>query len=220
MKNALPAIVALLLAVSYGLAEGWRTDRWSQSDRLEQAAALCVNVPSTIGEWDGADQELDASQIALAKINGYIMRRYVHRRSGDLITVMLLCGRPGPISVHTPDICFQAGGLEMKATPQRTTKVDVAGPTTGAEFWSARFEKPGAVGAGAQVLWSWTTDGSWTAAEFPRYQFARAKALFKLYVIHSPLEIDPKRGEDPELDKFLRDFLPAVQNALFPSRKD
>ena len=93
-------------------------DRWNQSEVVVRAAARCADVPRTIGDWEGADQQLDSRQIALAKIYGYVMRRYVHRKSSDAVTVMLVCGRPGPIAVHTPDICFQGGGFAMKAVPQ------------------------------------------------------------------------------------------------------
>jgi Protein of unknown function (DUF3485) len=216
MGTALPTIVAFILTVSFGVAEGWWSGRWKRSEGLDRAAARCVDVPRTIGEWEGADEELDARQLSLAKINGYIWRRYVHRLSGDAITVMLVCGRPGPIAVHTPDVCFQGGGMEMKTSPQRF-RLDVPDPAGAAEFWATRFEK---AGSGYMVRWSWTTDGSWKAADSPRIQFARAPALYKLYVIHPSTKPDQKPDDDSELDSFLRALLPAMQTGLFPSPRD
>ena len=218
MRCASIAIVALLCTVAFGLAEGWWTNRWHSSGEIDQAAARCKEVPLTIAYWDGVDQELDDRQLKLAKINGYILRKYVHRQTGDVITVMLVCGRPGPIGVHTPDVCFQSNGMEMKGAPEQI-HFDLEAPRSASNFWGARFEEPGPIHTGTAVLWSWTADGQWSAPDSPRIQFARAAALYKLYVIHPTNQLDQKPGSDADVDKFLRVFLPACK-ALFPSGKD
>ena len=42
--------------------------------------------------------ELDAMQISIADISGYLMRRYVHGKTGAAMDILLVCGRAGPVS--------------------------------------------------------------------------------------------------------------------------
>ena len=204
--------VALLLVASFGVAEGLWTGRWAPSEVLDRAAARVADVPRSLGEWEGADADLDAREVALAKLRGHLRRTYTHRQTGETVTVMLLCGQPGPISVHTPDVCFQGQGSVMAGAPKRET---IAADDPSAEFWSARFERSGPVGTEASVaLWGWSSDGRWEAADRPRVRYARAPFLYKLYVIR-PLRNSAKEANDPALSEFLGLFLPAARAALF-----
>src|SRR5437016_5872335 len=113
MMRILPILTALALIVAFGCAEGEWTNRWSSSDATEKAAARLSDIPATIGAWDGHDTPLDPRQVAQAEMAGYLMRRYVHRPTGEAVSVLLVCGRPGPTSVHTPEICFPASGYNL-----------------------------------------------------------------------------------------------------------
>jgi hypothetical protein len=214
MSKAIPTAAAFLLLAAYGVAEGLWTDRWNTSRAAEIAAARLAGVPRTIGEWEGEDAELDPRVIALAELKGYVQRKYTHRETGSVVSVLLLCGRPGPISVHTPDVCFQGQGYVLTAPPQRRG-VEAAGLRT--EFWNGRFEHKGAlVPESTTVFWSWSADGRWQAPDNPRLHFAREGALFKLYVIRSVVQAGDRPVGDPDLDAFMAAFLPAAQAALFP----
>lgn len=214
-KILLPAAAFLMLA-AYGVAEGIWTDRWDTSRAAEVAAARLGGVPRVVGAWEGEDQELDARQVAMAELKGYVMRRYTHRDTGGVVSVLLVCGKPGPISVHTPDVCFGGLGYTLAAPPQRRS-VEAAGLPAPAEFWGGRFENRNApVPEAMTALWTWSADGRWRAPDNPRLGFARSGALFKLYVIRPVVEAGDRPAGDPGLDDFLRAFLPATQGALFP----
>jgi hypothetical protein len=214
MTKLLPVAAAFLLLAAYGVAEGLWTDRWNTSRAAEIAAARLAGVPSTVGEWEGEDSEMDARVVALAELKGYVQRKYTHRETGGVVSVLLLCGKPGPISVHTPDICFQGQGYVMAAPAQRRG-VEAGG--LAAEFWQGRFEHKGAlVPEATTALWAWSADGRWQAPDNPRFHFARSGALFKLYVMRSVVEAGGQPAADPALDAFLAAFLPAAQAALFP----
>ncbi len=215
MRYKLPALVGVLLAVSFGVAEGLWTGRWRTDDDVKGPAARLANVPMTFGEWEGSAMELEQRQLTIGKIDGYVMRSYVNRHSGDSISVLLVCGRPGPISAHTPDICFPGGGVEMQSKMVQH-KVEIEKIKKPAEFWAARFGKGQGFFQSSAVMWSWTTDGNWSAPENPRIRFGRSPALFKLYVIHPMTKPDQVPTEDRDLEGFLQEFLPVVQNALFP----
>jgi hypothetical protein len=202
-----------LLAVS-GLAHGLWTGRWQRSDALDVALARVGHVPLTVGSWKGHDLEVDPAPFRQARAEAYWTRRYEDSK-GRAVTVILMCGRSGPLAVHTPDVCYRGAGYEMAGDPE---SVDVsAGPGGPAHFWTARFQKeePGAAGQ-LRLLWSWSTGGGpWLAPERPRLTFAGQPALYKLYVIRDLTTPDEPLAGDPALD-LLRDLLPALDRALAP----
>jgi hypothetical protein len=213
MNRYMLLTAGLLLTVAYGAAEGVWTGRWAAGD-IERVAERVAHTPKVLGEWEGTDHEIDARAVKIGRLDGHLLRTYTHRRTGEAVTVMILCGKPGPIAVHTPDVCFQGQGRVMAGQPKRQPA-----PAGGAEFWSARFDQE--TGAGANqtaVSWAWSADGRWEASDSPRLDYARCPYLFKLYVIR-PLDRAGRDGEgDPALAEFLRAFLPAAGSALFPPR--
>src|SRR5262245_32289500 len=116
MPRYTPALVAVALVVVSGLVHGFWTDRWSTSHAPAEAAERLARVPLDAGEWQG--QDLPNATRFTEAITGQMYRRYVHRSTGSVVTVALICGLPGPVSIHTPDVCYKAGGYEV-ATPAR-----------------------------------------------------------------------------------------------------
>ena len=57
------------------------------------------------------------------------------------VGVLLLCGRPGPVSVHTPDLCFPGAGFQEAGEP---TRCPIPG-SPGDRFWVRHFRKAAAV---------------------------------------------------------------------------
>ena len=53
--------------------------------------------------------------MARAGIKGCVYRRYRNPRTGESVSVLLVCGRGGPISVHTPDVCYAGAGYRPTA---------------------------------------------------------------------------------------------------------
>lgn len=214
MRTSLPYLAASLIVVASGVVHGLRTDRFARSHELRDAVARLDLVPMDFGDWVGRPVEMDRRQLEAAGIAGSVMRRYENRRDGRALDVLLVCGRPGPISVHTPDICYAGAGYALQADQARTP-LSYGDPRRAAEAWRGDFLKQGSVTAsGLRIFWSWTDGGGWTAADNPRLAFVGRRALYKLYVIRStggnaaaPLEGDPGVG-------FLGEFLPELDSAL------
>src|SRR5690348_14337503 len=109
MKRSLPAVAAVVLVVACGVVHGFWTGRWSGITNTDVAAHL-AQVPLDVGDWQGHDLEADARlKDGMAAV---LYRSYVHRQSRETVTVYLVCGRPGPVAVHTPDVCYAASGFE------------------------------------------------------------------------------------------------------------
>jgi hypothetical protein len=162
------------------------------------------------GIWEGRALEIDAAQLAQAEVVGHCSRRYVNHRTGQEVTILLICGQHGPISVHTPDICYAGAGYAMHGAPE----LHRAG--SGAEFHTARFAKTGANPDPLRIFWAWSDGGPLAAPENPRLAFARAGALYKLYVIRRMGSIEEPLDTDPCLD-FLKALLPELNKCLSPT---
>src|SRR5829696_5002011 len=103
MLRFLPAVVALSLVAAYGVFEGLWTERWGPSANAGVVVERLAAVPLTVGEWEAQELTLSPREVEKAEISGYLSRQYVHRPTGNTLTVLLVCGRPGPVSLHTPD---------------------------------------------------------------------------------------------------------------------
>jgi hypothetical protein len=208
--------VAVLLA--YGLAEGYWTDRWSLSKELAEAPGRLAEVPHDVGPWRGEDGELDPRQARRGEILGSLLRRYTNRQTGEVLTVLLVCGRPGPIAVHAPEVCLGGAGFALKEKPA-SQEIAGAGLSGGDTFWAGAFHKPdAAVPENLELYWSWNGGDGWQAVGRPRFAFAGKRVLYKLYVSRPAPAPAPATGggERAGPGAFLKVFLPEVQRALFP----
>src|SRR5262249_34842779 len=157
----------------------------------------------SFGDWVGQGLEMDPRTFALTGCRSYAIRSYVNRRTGETIEVTIVCGRPGPASIHTPDVCFRGAGFELAGEPSAWT---VTSSKEESPFQAALFHRSQASGAlDLRVLWSWSAPGAWQAPENPRIAFASQPALFKLYVIRQMLRDDEPLAEDP-CNAFIRAF--------------
>ena len=208
-KAGLLTAVAILLAI--GAIHGLWTDRWAISAEPEASAAKLSGVPMTVGDWQSEPLVISPRELERGAIVDYVGRLFVNVRTKSRLQVFLVCGRPGPISVHTPDICFEGAGYHMTSAPVKIS-LESLPPS---EFWQVKFVKQGAEPQqNLRVFWGWTSDGQWEAPDNPRLEFARSKALFKLYVIHDLPRPGLPPDKDPSLD-LLRVLLPELQKCLF-----
>jgi hypothetical protein len=207
-------IVAACVVLAAGLIHGLRTDRWGAAQDLGAAAARLEETPMKLGDWEGKSVELDARQLAVAEAVGHLARRYVHRRTGDETTVVVLCGRPGPLSVHSPEVCYSGAGFELTGDRETLALPDGEGRPAG-ELFRGRFVKPGTPPEALDVLWAWKTSGVWAASANPRVDYARSAVLYKLYVIRRLSRPEEKPPQEPTLD-FLRAFLPELEKHISP----
>jgi hypothetical protein len=209
--------LAVLLACA--LLQGRWSDRWGSSAPVEAGVARLAQVPSKVGDWEGADQVMDAGSRRAAGGAGDLFRKYTDRRTGHSLLVYLVCGRAGRVSTHTPDVCYATSGYDPVGDAERL-QVNSGGPAAG-EFRMMGF-RPHALKGGdpLHVYWSWGASGKWQApatdsrAASPRLVFAGQPVLFKLYVV-APAEGERPADNNTARD-FIRDFLPAVNQALFP----
>jgi hypothetical protein len=209
----LPVAAAFGVLVLTGVAHGLRSDRWGVAAEVREAAARLDRIPPTVGDWEGKPLDLDENALRIAQLVGHRAATFTHHVTAEKVSLIVLCGRPGPIGSHTPDICYQGMGLHMEGEPERR-KVEAPGGLS-AEFWTARFVGTGPVPEALRIWWAWGTLGDWGASASPRLTLARNPALYKIYVV------SPSRNPGGDLSedsgrKLIEALLPELRTALAP----
>jgi hypothetical protein len=211
MKRFLPPALAVVLVILCGVVHGYWTGRWS-GDRSAEVVACFDRVTLGLGDWQGHDLETPAS--LKEGMDGVLYRSYVQRSTGKAVTVYLVCGRPGPVSVHTPDACYAASGFEVTPLGRQTLKADSGAPL--ARLEAVRVVKKRAAEQIRQhVFWCWCGTGAWEVPDNPRATFYRCPRLHKLYLIRDLSRPGEGVDDDPCLD-LLRHLRPELQRVLFP----
>lgn len=207
-------LAAFVLLILSGLVHGRLTDRWGTSDALADAVDRLHRVPLSIGDWHGQDVAMDRRQIERAGIQGHLSRVYRNARDGRELTMLLVCGRPGPIAVHTPDVCYKGAGYEAESEPV----AEDLGVADGGHAWflGACFDKVGAaVPERLDIRWAWNARGAWEVPSNPRVAFATYPSLYKLYMIARRDGTTPPTLGRPAADgKSALAILEAIDRAL------
>jgi hypothetical protein len=210
MVRVLIVLAAFAVLGAAAVAHGLRTDRWGESADLRAAADRMAQIPARVGDWDSEPFTLDPRQVEAAQVAGVFSRRYTHRYAGETVTVMILCGRPGPVAVHPPEVCYGGAGY----TPGVPRKHPLAG---GGGLWVADFTKDGPRPEVLRISWAWSPGGGeLVAADAPRTDFAGSKLLYKVYLIRSIAGKDPAAAGTPELE-LLAALMPELRTYLAPA---
>jgi hypothetical protein len=202
-------IALTMILVATAFAHGRMTDRWGVPASVSQAAVQLNRLPVEIMGWGSTSREISARLLTAASAENIIDREY-QSPDGDRVRVMLVCGRPGPVSRHPPTVCFTSSGLKQ------TSAVSVVEVPAGGDRSAARFSHClfGADETRSQIstLWSFTANGrDWPLPDNPRLAFAGQGWLVKLYVI-----ADKTDEEDilAERNKFTAQLLTELQTIL------
>lgn len=208
--RSLHLIVALALLLVAGLVHGNWTNRWATT-ATQSGKALLDHLDREVGEWRTGDFiKIDPAE--LPPHTRCDSRRFLPLRGNKAITVSLTSGSPSAVAVHTPDVCFLGAGWKLRGAVTRQAIPLANGQN--ASFWVGDFIKTSATGTETiRVRWTWTADGEWQAPDYPRWIFARAPILYKLYMVH-PMSDDEDLTRDDPYRKFVADLMPALSQQI------
>ena len=165
----------------------------------------------TLGAWVGSDIEMDKD--ANTGLAALVARRYIHGNTGKSVTLLLGCGRAGPVCTHTPEVCYAGSGYEVEKP--RKFRLTTKGAEEPPEFWTARFVKERAAGkTHLRIFWSWHGSQTWKVADNPRLSFAGERTLYKLYLIRELTQSEEPIEADPCVE-FMRELLPAFHKDVW-----
>lgn len=213
MRHIVLPATALMLIVGTGAAHRWRdSKRVDEARVLTLAAERLRDVPQRFGDWVGEDLPMDEAQLRRGQIEGHLSRSYTNTTNGATVLTLLVCGAPGPISVHTPDACFKGNGYEL-AKPAQRHQLEGERPAEvrAGDFLFAASPVP----HGLRVLWTWNEGSGWRAPDQPRLAYAGNPFLYKAYIVRP----SSNPGESLEGDaclSFLSAFIPVLEKSLFP----
>ena len=215
-RRIAPMGIGLAILLGTGVVHGLWSGRWGESPSVEAAAARLDQVPLTIGDWEGVDREVSVEDYRRFDFAGMETREYVNRRTGDRVTLSLVTGPPGPICVHTPEICYPGAGYEV-VSEREPRSLDL-GSDGSARFWDLRVGKSGPDGTDAlSIYYAWSADGTWQApGGEPRLIYGGEPYLYKMYVIQGVESADAPATANEE---FLRDLIPALRGTLFDAEE-
>ncbi len=214
MLKTILILVGSGVLIASSIVHGLWTDRWSDGLDLVAAGESLETIPTKIGVWESTPMTLeDPKKYSLA---GSLGRSYLNTSTGVRVTLYLANGRPGPVSIHTPEICFAANGYKVEEQ-----KVHAMAPSSksGPEFFTARMTKKDNASQNIlRIFWGWREGTRWRTADNPRLAFAGEKILHKMYVIREMAHAGEAAETDPCLD-FLKELLPVLERKLVNDQK-
>jgi hypothetical protein len=198
--------IAVLLTLSGGVLYGSYSQRWNAPGKLASAADELRWFPREIGRWKAVeDIPIEESALEMLECTGYICRRYVNGDTGKSLQLALLIGPPGPIAVHTPEICFSSRAYDIRDERSETSVADSSAKRH--SFWKVDFTTRNAFTDNLRVYYAWSRCGEWKASASPRFEFAGAPLLYKIQLATYVNSNVSEEAEDPGrqfLDEFLR----------------
>jgi hypothetical protein len=207
MMRWIAALMASLALVACGIVHGFWTDRWVPPVETAQAAGLLNAIPLEVGDWDGEVQEVTKGE-AGEGVAGCIKRRYVNRKTGTVVSLFLVCGRSGPVSIHTPEACYGANGFQLAAK----TRFEA---DSGNNLWKTDAVRTSATEeTRLRLYWGWNGGNGWTASKDARVQFVRYPVLHKLYVLRELDGLTDSSRNEP-CEEFVDVLLPVLRTTLF-----
>ncbi|MEX2175677.1 MAG: exosortase-associated EpsI family protein [Pirellulaceae bacterium] len=216
MRLILFTIAAVLLPLGT-LGSGWlhgeMTDRSKDAATLRSAAKnLQGALPSQLGPWRLAKtQEIDEAVAKILQCAASHHAVYTNDQTGNSVQVALVAGPSGPISVHTPEICYSSQDYEMAAQRQEMTIKDRNG--TSHTFWNLRANSRHETKPSIRAIYGWSDGRAWRAVGSPRFAFAGLPVLYKLEISGPPLADASQPETDPchdFLTRFLADLSPRL----------
>jgi hypothetical protein len=209
----LPGIVLVVATtIVSGVVQGRMRNRWGPSPDTLSAAHKLAETPTQFGDWRlQSSGELGETASRMLECAGYLVRSYENQATGDVVGVTLLLGPPGPISVHTPEICYGSRNYQSRSERQRMAIRRADGQDD--EFWALDYKANDLRGDLLRVYYAWSTGDRWSAAKDARFVYASQPYLYKIQLFSRLLPGTNAQSHDP-CQMFLQDFLPVARKCL------
>jgi hypothetical protein len=201
-----------------GAIQGHMSRRWGRDREFQVLANRLRELPTEIGSWRmTSSRPLPAAAEAVLECAGYVSRQYENRKTREMVTMAVLLGPAGPISVHTPDVCYSSGEYAVIGSPTRIPFG--GGDGSHDELWSTSLRSTSLASGNLRVYYGWSTGGPWSAPNDARFAFAGQPHLYKIQVagrLLSPVDDDAP----DECRGFLKECLPVLRPYLLRPVKE
>ena len=196
--------LATLIIVGTGLAYGHYSHRWGPPADMASAVSQVDRLPKQLGEWSAIEElTMGETELEMLECAGYCHRRYVQTGTGKTVTVAILLGPPGPIAVHTPEICFSSRAYDIQRRRELTSVA--SDDSQSHTFWQVEFASRNALAESLQVMYAWSDGERWFASKSPRFEFAALPYLYKLQ-LSAPVSVGRRDEDIKATHDFLREL--------------
>jgi hypothetical protein len=207
MKYVIPltGVALAAMTVAVGVVHGNLTSRWGAKPDVAAGAKRLELVPQQFGEWRQLNEEKlapDASR--MLQCQGSLLRTYENKK-GDLVSIAVLLGPAGPISVHTPEVCYSARDFQINGE----RKAFSLGEGDHA-FWDLKMTSNDVARKPLRVMYAWANDKTWQAPQQPRFAYGGSPYLYKIQLAGPPM--NSEQGD--ACRDFLIAFLPVLNKHL------
>ncbi len=211
--------VLLALTAVAAIAHGYFGNRWLQRSGLSEVGQLVTAMPpQDLTEWK-YDEEAEISDgvIEMLETTGYVSRTFLYQPSGApmpesplRLTVAVFVGSPGRITAHDPQVCYSAIDFSGIGTRRHIEFEDAEGVKH--QFWTMIVSRGDDPNRSLIVSHAWGTDGTCSAADYPRLAYLGHPYLYKIQLA---MPANSKTELDTNLSiEFLKEFLPQLRRTI------
>jgi hypothetical protein len=212
-------VVVLAILAASGGARAWQGRR--VDDALERGRSSpfpLADLPMTIGSWEGRDEAMDPKIVRITGGTDLVTRRYVDRRTGVGLDVLVLYGPTFDVSPHTPEVCYPAAGFE--AIPGASERPILVGGPAAVPFRSLAFTKgEGGLADSREVYYSLRYDGRWTTRAASPRDSSRIPGMFKVQVSRRLSGRERRDVENP-CEPFLAALVGEIESRMAGKRPE
>lgn len=213
LRASCPFVLVIGLTILSGVVSGSLTNRWGAPASAKLSIARLTELPDEFGDWQSQlDVPMDREVIELLQCTGHVQRVYRNRETGQQVNAALLLGPAGPISAHTPEVCYSTQDYN-RVGAKRWDRIRLANDVE-ANVWRMQFHSNSLQGETLSVAYAWNAGQGWLAPDSPRFAFAGQPMLFKLQLSTRTDADLPAEGGDA-CESFLQAFLPVCNATLF-----
>lgn len=218
--------VALLVVITCttGWLQGNMTNRFGLPEDMNEGAAKLANLRKILekesfgerGQWKMIKTtKMTDLVVETLECREYLNASFVNTEIPSLqINGFIILGPPGPVAVHTPEICYSSKDYDITDERERV-RVFPKGPQED-EFWGLTLRSKQVDADILRVYYSWANLGPWTAPDIPRITYGGGSKLYKMQLAVK-LPPDAKLEQGDACQEFLRAFIPVVNAQLFDS---
>lgn len=202
---------AIVVTIASGALYGRMNRQWGVAQDFEQASIALSDLPKQFGEWHlEGEHELGDSAMELLQCRAFIHHSYRNADTGQLVNVAVMVGPGAKMSIHVPEICFEAKNYSLIQDRERI-QIDTNNNETD-EFWSVAFQLNDVSERRLNVYYGWKSDDNWIAPAMPRWAVAGNPVLYKLQL--SEQISASNDGSAGGAGEFLKAFLPVLNERL------
>ncbi|WP_165223242.1 exosortase-associated EpsI family protein [Aquisphaera insulae] len=179
------ALVCALIAVSGGIRY-WRDWQFAALSKGSEASPFpLIELPLSFDTWQaqpGSEQVLEPEIARVAGASDHVIRTYTDSKTGLTADVMVLYGLAVSVWGHVPEVCYPAGGMEIRSHADRVTVPAALAPGQTATFQRQLFGRSTET---REVYHSFKNSGKWDVDMEENWKaFRYHPSMFKIQVQH------------------------------------